>query len=313
MVTATLTVGGETVSQTLDTPARQGIYKFSLSPKKAGQGLISFDIKSNDEVSRLVSPTVNVYTNSHDAQHAAANAKAKSSNGVVFTKEMSWMVNFCTDSCRRESFGQVIRTMAKVQPAQGDECVVVAKASGIVTFTDRGLTEGQAVSKGQTLMTIESSGMADDNLEVRYREAEAAYRLAKAEYERKQSLAADKIVSESEMQKARGDYEQAEAKYRNLRSNFASGKQTATAIISGFVKQLHVVGGQYVEAGQPLITITQSRNLQIRAEVQPRYYEALGNIATATVKYGQRALSSELPRPVHIILWHLSSVHCCLS
>lgn len=73
-------------------------------------------------------------------------------------------------------------------------------------------------------MTIESSGMADDNLEVRYREAEAAYRLAKAEYERKQSLAADKIVSESEMQKVRGDYEQAEAKYRKSTEQFRIGQ-----------------------------------------------------------------------------------------
>ncbi len=57
--------------------------------------------------------------------------------------------------------------------------------------------------------------------------------------------------------------------------------------MSGYIKQLHVISGQYVEAGQPLVTITQNRNLQIRAEVQPRYYTVLGNIATATIKHGQ--------------------------
>lgn len=129
--------------------------------------------------------------------------------------------------------------MAQVLPAQGDERVVAAKANGIVTLTANGLTEGKAVSSGQALMTIESSGMADDNLRVRYQEAESAYRLAKAEYERKQSLAADRIVSESDLQRAQGEYERAEATYRNLRSNFSSGRQTATASISGYVKQLH--------------------------------------------------------------------------
>ncbi len=54
-----------------------------------------------------------------------------------------------------------------------------------------------------------------------------------------------------------------------------------------------VISGQYVEAGQPLVTITQNRNLQIRAEVQPRYYEALGNIATATIKHGQQTQTLE--------------------
>lgn len=281
-VTATLTIAGETVSQTLDAPTRQGVYKFSLTPMKSGKGTLTFS-----QTTGLLTLPVTVYTDTHEAQHAAAEAKATSSNGVVFTKEMSWKVDFSTDSCRCEPFGQVIRTMAQVLPAQGDERVVVAKANGIVTLTAGGLTEGKAVSAGQTLMTIESSGMADDNLRVRYQEAESTYRLAKAEYERKQLLAEDKIVSESDLQKALNDYERAEVNYHNLRNNFSSGRQTATAIISGFIKQQHVVNGQYVEAGQPLVTITQNRNLHIRAEVQPRYYTVLGNIATATIKHGQ--------------------------
>lgn len=293
-VTATLTIGKETISQTLEAPTRQGIYKFNLMPKNEGQGSITFDIKTKTEtISRLVTPIVTVYADGHEAQHAAADAKATSSNGVVFTKEMSWKVDFSTDSCRREPFGQVIHTMAQVQPAQGDERVVVAKASGIVTLTTAGLTEGKAVNAGQALMTIESGVMADDNLRVRYQEAEAAYRMTKAEYERKESLYEDKIVSESDLQRARSDYERAEAHYRNLSGNFSSGRQTATATIGGFVKQLHVVSGQYVEAGQPLVTITQNRNLLIRAEVQPRYFAALGNIAAATIKHGRQTQTLE--------------------
>ncbi len=287
-VTATLTIAGETVSQTLDAPTRQGIYKFCLTPKKSGKGTLTFS-----QTTGLLTLPVTVYTDAHEAQHAAAEAKATSSNGVVFTKEMSWKVDFSTDSCRRESFGQVIRTMAQVLPAQGDERILTAKASGIVTLTTTGLTEGKAVSAGQALMTIASSGMADDNLQVRYQEAEANYRMAKAEYERKQSLKTDKIVSESDLQKALNDYERAEANYRNLRSNFSSGLQTAKATISGFIKQLHVLSGQYVEAGQPLVSIIQNRNLQIRAEVQPRYYSVLGNIATAAIKQGQRTETLE--------------------
>ncbi|MBL1488492.1 HlyD family efflux transporter periplasmic adaptor subunit, partial [Klebsiella pneumoniae] len=38
-------------------------------------------------------------------------------------------------------------------------------------------------------------------------------------------------------------------------------------------------------AGQPLVTITQNRNLLIRAEIQPRYYATLGNIVNATIKH----------------------------
>lgn len=288
MVTATLTIDSEKVNQTLNTPTRQGIYKFNLTPKKAGRGTLTFS-----QASGLLTLPVTVYTDAHEAQRAAAEAKATSSNGVVFTKEMSWKVNFSTDSCRREPFGQIIRTMAQVLPAQGDERVVVAQTGGIVTFVAGGLTDGKAVKAGQALMTIESSGMADDNLRVRSQEAKAAYRLAKAEYERKQALASDKIVSESDLQQARSEYERAEANYLNLSRNFSSGRQTATATIGGYIKQLHVMSGQYVEAGQPLVTITQNRNLLVRAEVQPRYYAALGNIASATIKHHQSVQTLE--------------------
>ena len=292
-ITATLTTGNEKISQTLNAPTHQGVYKFRLTPTSAGQGHITFDIQTKSGSSQLTSPNVTVYTDVHEAKHKAIEAKATSSNGVVFTKEMSWKVNFSTDSCRMEPFGQVIRTMAQVLPAQGDEHIVVAKAGGIVTLTGGGLTEGKAVKAGQALVTIESSKMADNNLKVRYQEAETAYRLAKAEYERKQSLAADRIVSESDLQKARSEYERAEANYRNLNSNFSSGRQTATTTIGGFIKQLHIVSGQYVEVGQPLVTITQNRNLLIRAEIQPRYYATLGNIVNATIKHGLTKQSLE--------------------
>ena len=133
-------------------------------------------------------------------------------------------------------------------------------------------------------MSIVSSGMADDNLKVRTQEAATEYRLAKAEYERKKPLAEDKIISQSELQQARAELERAEAIYRNLTSNFSAGRQTATASMAGFIKQLHVVNGQYVEVGQPLVTIAKNNRLLVKAEVQQRYYPMLRNITTATLK-----------------------------
>ena len=211
----------------------------------------------------------------------AAKAVATSSNGVAFIKEMSWKVDFSTVPCLKEPFGQVIRTMAQIQPSQGDERVVTAKTSGIVAIPEAGLVDGKSVSAGQTLFYIESGDMADNNLSVRYREAESNYNLTKKEYERKQELAKDKIVSESELLQARANYETAEAVYNNLRRNFAAGRQSVTAPIAGFVKQLLVRNGEYIEAGQPIVSVSQNRNLFIKAEIQPKYYPLLNNISTA--------------------------------
>lgn len=283
-VTASLIIGTEKISQVLEKPTRPGIYKFALTPKIAGKGKILFDIQTASGNSQIIVSDVTVYADKHDAQHAAADAVKTSSNGVSFIKEMSWKVDFSTEMCRKEPFGEVIRTMAQVQPSQGDERVVTAKTGGIVTISDAGLVDGKAVKVGQTLFYIENNDMADNNLMVRYREAESDYTLAKREYERKSELVKDKIVTESDLLQARARYETAEAVYANLRRNFASGRQSVTAPIGGFVKSLLVRNGQFVEAGQPIVAISQNRSLFIKAEIQPKYFRSLGNISDANFR-----------------------------
>lgn len=283
-VTARLITGSEEVRHELDKPSRPGVYKFTLTPKNTGTGKIVFDIQTSTGNSQIVVPNITVYKDKHDAQHNAADAVVTSSNGVSFIKEISWKVDFSTEPCGREPFGQVIRTMAQVQPSQGDERVITAKTSGIVAIPESGLVDGTSVGAGQTLFYIESGGMADNNLLVRYKEAESNYNLTKKEYERKQTLAKDKIVSESDLLQAKANFEAAEAVYNNLRKNFASGRQAVTAPIGGFVKQLLVRNGEYVEAGQPIVAVSQNRNLFIKAEIQPKYYPLLGNVSTANFR-----------------------------
>lgn len=292
-VTATLTVGGKTVSQTMEKPAREGIYKFSITPSATGIGQLSFEIASNSTRSVITVPNVTVYADAHEAQHAAADAKAASSNGVVFTKEMSWKVDFSTHSCRTMPFGQVIRTMAQVQPSQGDEYAITAKADGIVSINGE-LTEGKLVKAGQALFSIESGGLAEGNLDVRYQEAENNYLLAKAEYERRQALAADNIVSNSELQQAKTHYENAKSVYQNLKRNFSSGRQSVGAPISGYLRQLSVRNGDFVRAGQTMAMVSQNRDLFVKAEIQPKYYPMLSEIASATFRNPATGVSYSL-------------------
>lgn len=282
-VTATLTVNGKSVSQTLDAPGRPGVYKFNLTPEVAGEGTLTYDIVAPDLTSRIVAP-VTVYADKHDAEHAAADAAASSSNGVAFIKEVSWNVDFSTEPVESRPFGQIIKTMAQVQPSQSDECVVSAKTSGIVRLADSSLADGKAVSAGQTLFYIDASGMADNNLSVRIREAEANYNYTKAEYERLQELAKERLVVQSRVEEAKAAYESAKALYESLRGGFSSGRQAASTPIAGFVKQILVQNGQHVEAGQPLAVVSKNKDLFIKAEIQPRYYSALHNISNANLR-----------------------------
>jgi RND family efflux transporter MFP subunit len=283
-VTVSLIVGTDGICRTLDKPTGTGIYGFSLQPVVAGKGRLVFDITTPQGVSQLVIADIQVFDDLHDAQRAAAGTVKTSSNGVVFTKEQSWKVDFSTDTVREEPFGQVIKTAAQVQPSQGDERIITALTSGITTLSANNIVEGEAVRAGQTLFGIESAGMADNNLSVRYQEAESQYMLAKSEYERKEALAKDRIVSASELARVKAEYVNTEANFNNLRKNFSAGKQSVSSPISGFVKQVLVRNGEYAEAGQPVLVISQNKDLFIKAELQPKYFRLLNDISDANFR-----------------------------
>lgn len=224
------------------------------------------------------------HSHSHEGHSHDHGGEQASANAITFTKEQSWKVDFATEQLKYAKFGRIIKTSAQVLPSAGDEREISAKTSGIVVFANNGLVDGTQVSAGQRLFTIESSGMADNNMGVRFQEAESAYRLAKSEYERKQRLAEDKIVSQSELQRAKMELESAQAVYNNLKNNFSAKGQMVSAPIGGYVKNIAVRNGAYVEAGQVLATVSQNKELSIRAEVQPRYFEDLAHVQAANIK-----------------------------
>ena len=282
-ITVSLIVGTDNINQMLDQPTQTGIYLFQLTPTVAGNGKIIIDIETSVGKSQIVMPDITVYTNEHDAHHAAADIAIESSNGVVFTKEQSWKVDFATTEVRREPFGQIIRTIAQIQPSQGDERIISARANGTAVY-NANVTEGKAINAGQTLFTIDGSATADNNLAVRYAEAESEYNRAKVEYERKAELAKDNIVSQSDLLSAKTDFINAETVYNSLKNSFSAGKQSVSSPISGFVTRVLVQNGQFVEAGQPVLVVSQNRDLFIKAELQPRYFDLLNNIASANIR-----------------------------
>lgn len=217
----------------------------------------------------------------HDQEHVHED---ENSNIVHFSDEMQAKVDFQVGQVQREKIGQIIHTAGRIQPLTGTEQAVVAAASGIVTFGDENVAEGMKVRQGDRLFLIESSGMADDNMQVRFAAARSEYELALSEYKRKESLAAERIVSESELLQAKAELEQKEAVFKSLENNFRDGRQTVTSPMSGFITEINCGNGHYVEAGTVLAHVSQCREMQVVAEVQPKYYSSLSDIDDITIK-----------------------------
>ncbi|TFG78525.1 MAG: efflux RND transporter periplasmic adaptor subunit, partial [Chrysiogenales bacterium] len=207
-----------------------------------------------------------------------ANAQA-----VVFTKEKSWKVDFSTELPLAGAFGQIIKTTAQIHSAQGDEAIITAKANGVIMF-DGDVLEGKSLTSGQSLFMISAGGITENNLAVRFSEAQNNYQRAKAEYERSKDLAQDKIVAEKDFLKTKNEYDNAKLIFDNLNRNFSGGGQRAVTPFAGFIKQIFVNNGQFVNAGQPIVTVSQNRTLLLRADVQQKYAPVLASIVSATIR-----------------------------
>jgi RND family efflux transporter MFP subunit len=171
-----------------------------------------------------------------------------------------------------------------VESAAGDEVIVSAKMNGTVLYSGGSIPEGKSVSAGEGLFSVSGSDMADNNLAVRIIEAQNNYERTQLEYDRKKSLAKDKIVSDKDLLTAKNEFENSKATYDMLRKNFSSAGQTISSPISGFVKQTFVTNGQYVIAGQPLVSVTKNKTLLLRADIQQKYASLLQSFSTANIR-----------------------------
>jgi len=283
-MTIRLIVNGKEASHTLDKPTRKGIYKFEIIPETKGTGQLLFDIMTDKGKFQVKALDVGVFSNEHDAFHAAEDIVVSTTNATVFTKEQSWKVDFATEFPKLEAFGQVLKTTAQVQSAQGDEILISAKTNGIVQLLVENVIDGKSVSKGQILLSISGSGLSNNNSSVRFLEAKNNYQKTKSDYERLADLGNDKIVSEKEVLHAKNLYDNAKVNYDNLNKNFNISGQNVKSSMKGYVKQLFVQNGQYIEAGQPLVLISQNKTLLLKAEVQQKYKSILSTINSANIR-----------------------------
>ena len=212
-------------------------------------------------------------TNGHPAHH--------SSGEIIIAPEQARAAGIVTEKLTAKPFRQVITVSGEVLSAQGEEQTVVANVAGIVSFS-RPLTGGAQVGKGTALLSISSENMAEGNPIER---ARIAYEAALKEYERTTPLVANKIVSEKEYVRIKEAYEQARLTYEALKADQPDKNGSAvTSPMNGYLKSCLVKEGDYVNVGQPLLTITRGNRLYLRADVSERHYATLSHIRSANFR-----------------------------
>ena len=145
--------------------------------------------------------------------------------------------------------------------------ILYPEYSGLLTKVH--VNEGQKVTKGQLLATIDDGGMSQQVAQM-----EVQLSLAKTTFERQKRLWEQKIGSEIEFLQAKATYEGQENAVNQMKSQLA--KTSVRAPFSGIIDDVITEQGTVVGAGaSQLIRIVNLDNMYIEAEVPEGYLSSI--------------------------------------
>lgn len=202
-------------------------------------------------------------------------------NEIVFTqKQAANILSFKVVKIEPQTFYDVIKVSGQIVSAPGDEAMISAPITGIVKFSGN-ITEGYSVSSGQSLFRISGENLGENSVSTKLIEVKSVYENAKSEYDRASALIGDKIISQQEFDRIKSEYKQAEANYKNLARGMSGLERTVNAPMTGFLKNIMVQSGQYVEVGTPIASVTKNQKLILRADVSQRYASRVRSVQSA--------------------------------
>lgn len=199
---------------------------------------------------------------------------------IHFTPQQAANAGLQTQQVAPATFTGVIRCGGSIIPAPDDATQIIAPASGIITYANPALSDGYKASAGETLFHITSQTIGSGDAAYK---ARAAYKTAQSQYERAKTLKAEKLITAAE-------YEQAELNYRNAEAayNAAGGASASTPFgttlhspASGYLSNITITNGCYIQEGTPLATLSKNQKLQLKAEVEKDHYRELHKIKSA--------------------------------
>ncbi len=214
----------------------------------------------------------------HDHDHEATEHHEHKAGEIVFSPEKAAAVGLQTETIVAQPFEEAVKVSGRLATPSNKVQAVVAAMSGVAKL-QHPLNEGTAVRKGEVLAHISVRGMAaSDPVET----ARIQYETARKEYDRAQGLTGSQIISAQEMEQITLRYQNAKAQYEALQDKKADdGCIEIRAPQNGYVSGLGFANGDYVEAGQVLLSVSQTQQLLLQADVPERYWNRLGSVRSA--------------------------------
>ncbi len=279
-VTVSHLLGGEPLQQADGVLVEPGIYSFTTGPLETAEGDLLFSIRAGAMSDSLLVPHFHG-DHGHDHGHSHEQEPV---GGITFTKEQAWTTRFRVDPVARGTFWEVIGTSGEMLAMPGEKQNIVAKTGGMVLFTSRNLVQGSPVKKGDLLFAISGTGLADNNVTVKFNEARTNFLLSRQNYERQRKLFREKVVSERQFRESESRYVNDSVAYHSLAGSMSNEGMNVFAPLTGYLHELNVSEGQYVTTGQKLATLSANRIMLLRADLPQLHYASLSSITTTTFR-----------------------------
>lgn len=178
-------------------------------------------------------------------------------------------------------FHQIIKSAGRLEAPTGQERVITASSSGILTFAKKELTQGAPLRQGEVIAYVSDKNLADGDQISRI---QLELSRAEAEFERAQQLMRDSLISMAEFNQIRNQYETARLASQTVSGQTSDRGVAVSSQIAGYVQNILVVEGSYVSAGQAIATVGSSKQLRLRTDLPERYAAELHLIQTANFR-----------------------------
>ena len=262
-------------------PARAGIFIPTVKFDSPGKYFMTMRLAGAQVSDKIAVEDVIVYGSAGDIPQEGESAGPKL---ISFLKEQQWKIDFATVPVQKRLLQPSVPATGEIIAKPEYYSKVVSPVAGILMAKNNsGFPKpGTAVKSGDVLFNISPSADAGANIQ----RIKSDYLLAKAEFERVQSLLEKKAVSQRRFDEAKFDFESKQASYNSLTDQirFTENGYAIVSPIDGFVESVSVSLGSQIQSGQEIVTIINPKRLVLRANVPSSKFDEANNATDASFR-----------------------------
>jgi membrane fusion protein, heavy metal efflux system len=238
---------------------------------------------------------------------APTETNGEAAETITLTPEEQRYGGIHTGRLRSRALGQGLRVNGELDVPPENLVAITAPLGGFVEST--GLLQGARVRRGEALAVIRNPEFA--TVQQQYLQAAAQLRLARADFERQQTLFKEEVAPEKNFQRARAEYESQQAAVSALAARLRlaglpmGGTVTTTATLrapkDGFVRAVNVSVGQSVTPTDVLFELVDPDHLHVELTVFERDAPRLEKGQLVRFTLGSDSLGQERLARVYLV------------